>query len=38
MDMMNWVQIQDKAIWISQSTNILEKYMYPTILSLGMSK
>ena len=36
MDIVNWVQILDEAVYISQSTNTLEKGMNPTILSLAM--
>ena len=33
-----WVQIQDKAVWISHSTNILDKGMSPIILPPSMGK
>ena len=37
MDVATRIQIQDKVIYISQSTNILKKGMNPTIL-LGVGK
>ena len=36
--MLIWVQIQDEAVRISHSTNILGKGMHPTILPQAMNK
>ena len=38
MDTSVWVQIRDKAVCISHSTNNLEKDMNPTILPLVMGR
>ena len=38
MDKATKVQIQDKAVYFSQSTNTFRKGMHPTIVSPAMDK